>query len=287
MISIIGIGTGASKIAEKFQNIPQYDVYLLNSGVQKNTKNQFKLEAFENVEEYESSVPNLKKFFKDVKDHVQVFVVGASKSSIYSLGILSQIRDKKIDLFYIKPDIELLTDLPRQIENTTFGVLQEYARSGIFNTFTIFSNESIEKTHSNVNLKNYYDILNDTIFSCSHYINYFDHTEPHIGNVSKPSDINRIRSVGLLDMKSLKENWLYLLDTPRELCYYLCINEERLENEAGLHKKLVDILKEKPKNAFRKNSYAIYETKLQDFGFCVAHTNAVQKQTTFDLLDQE
>ena len=40
MISIIGIGTGASKIAEKFQNIPQYDVYLLNSGVQKNTKNQ-------------------------------------------------------------------------------------------------------------------------------------------------------------------------------------------------------------------------------------------------------
>ena len=29
-------------------------------------------------------------------------------SSNYALGILEQIHDKEIDLFYIKPDIELL-----------------------------------------------------------------------------------------------------------------------------------------------------------------------------------
>jgi hypothetical protein len=286
MISIIGIGTGASKIAKKFQDIPQYDVYLLNSDVKKNNKNEFQLEVFDNVEDYENNLPNVEKFFKNLKEHIQVFIVGSSKSSIYSLGILNQIKDKKIDIMYIKPDTELLSDLPIQLENLTFGVLQEYARSGNFNTFTVFSNENIEKTHLNINLKNYYSILNETIFSCVHYLNYFEHTEPHIGNVSKPRDINRIRSVGLLDMKSLEEKWLYMLDMPRELCYYLCINEERLEKEAGLHKKLVDILKEKPRNAFRKNSYAIYETKLQDFGFCVAHTNATQ-QNTFDKLDQE
>ena len=286
MISIIGIGRGASKIAKKFDNIPQYDVYTLNSAVEKNTENEFKLDVFEDIEEYEQNIPDLKKFFKDLKQHVQVFVVGASKSSIYSLGILSQIRDKKIDLMYVKPDTELLSDLPKQIENTTFGVLQEYARSGKFNTFTTFSNENIEKTHANINLKNYYDTLNETIFSCAHYINYFAHTEPHIGNVSKPNTINRIRSVGLLDMNTLEEKWLFELDMPRELCYYLCINEERLEREAGLHKKLVDLLKDKPKNAFRKNSYAIYETKLKDFGFCVAHTNAIQ-YNTLDKLEQE
>jgi len=50
-----------------------------------------------------------------------------------------------------------------------------------------------------------------------------------------------------------------------------------------LHKKIVDMLKEKPKNAFRKISYAIYETEHeQDFGFCVAHTNVVQEQKTLD-----
>ena len=65
----------------------------------------------------------------------------------------------------------------------------------------------------------------------------------------------------------------------RDVCYYLCINKERLENEGGLHKKIVDKLKEKPRNAFRKISYAIYETEYQDFGLCVAHTNAIQNYT--------
>jgi len=84
----------------------------------------------------------------------------------------------------------------------------------------------------------------------------------------------------MLDMKNLEEKWIFDLDTERELCYYMCINEKRLKEEGGLHRKLVNILKEKPKNAFRKISYAIYETPLQqDFGFCVAHTNAIQKNS--------
>ena len=40
------------------------------------------------------------------------------------------------------------------------------------------------------------------------------------------------------------------------------------------------------KNAFRKISYAIYETPYNDFGFCVAHTNVVQTKKTLDKLEQ-
>ena len=287
MISIIGIGNAASAIVEKFGEIPQYDIYLMNSSVEKNTKNTFKLNTHDSPELYEKDIPNLKSFFKNLKDRVQVFIVGSSYSSIYSLGILQQIKSKEVEIFYIKPDIELLTGIPQLVENTVYGVLQEYTRSGLFKTFTIFSNESIERVRDNINLKNYYDTLNETIFSCVHYMNYFEHTEPHIGNISKPNEVNRIRAVSMLDMKKINENWLFDLDTPRELCYYMCINEERLEKERGLHKKLVDILKTKPRNAFRKISYAIYETHLQDFGFCVAHTNAIQQQKTLDKLEQE
>ena len=60
---------------------------------------------------------------------------------------------------------------------------------------------------------------------------------------------------------------------------YLCINEKRLETEGGLHKRIVDMLKEKPHNTFRRISYAIYETDREDFGLCVAHTNAIQNYT--------
>ena len=78
-------------------------------------------------------------------------------------------------------------------------------------------------------------------------------------------------------MKNLEEKWLFELDMDRDVCYYMCINQEKLENDGMLHKKVVDLLKQKPRNAFRKISYAIYETEFEDFGFCVALTNVIQQ----------
>ena len=280
MISVVGLGNAASAIAEKFFDTSNYNVYLMNDKISRSSKYKFRLKSHEKPEDYEKNIPNVKKFFKDVDDHIQFIIVGSSYSSNYSLGILEQIKDKRIDIFYIKPDIELLTGVPRLMETAVFGVLQEYARSGLFNTITFFSNLNLENILQNIPVKEYYDTLNSSIFSTIHYLNYFENSDPEIGQVCPPSEINRVRTVGMLDMKNLEEKWIFDLDTERELCYYMCINEKRLEEEGGLHRKLVNMLKEKPRNAFRKISYAIYETPLQqDFGFCVAHTNVIQKNS--------
>ena len=284
MISIIGIGNAASAIAEKFSSIENYDIFLLNSKVFKNTKKEFKIKNYNSAEEYEENIPDLKNFFSGVKDRVQVFITGASESSNYTLGILEQIRDRKIDLFYIKPDTELLTENAQLLENVTFGVLQEYARSGLFKSITFISNLHLEKVLGEVPIKTYFNVLNESIFSTVHYLNFFEFTDPEIGQISRPAAVNRIRTIGMLDIENLEEKWLFNLDKSRELCYYICINEKRMETEGGLHKKLVDMLKEKPKNAYKKISYAIYETEHNDFGFCVAHTNVVQEQKTLDSL---
>ena len=287
MISIIGIGNAASAIAKKFSSIENYDIFLLNSKVFKNTKKEFKIKNYNSAEEYEENIPDLKNFFSGVKDRAQVFITGASESSNYTLGILEQIRDRKIDLFYIKPDTELLTENAQLLENVTFGVLQEYARSGLFKSITFISNLHLEKVLGEVPIKTYFDVLNESIFSTVHYLNFFEFTDPEIGQISRPAAVNRIRTIGMLDIENLEEKWLFNLDKSRELCYYICINEKRMETEGGLHKKLVDMLKEKPKNAYKKISYAIYETNHNDFGFCVAHTNVVQQQKTLDNLEQE
>ena len=274
MISIIGIGNAASKVAEKFKEQKNYNVYLLGSSYE-NSKNSFKLTTYENPEDYEKNIPNVKSFFKDIKQDVQVFVTGSN----YVLGILEQIREKNIEVFYIKPDIELLTGVPKLIENAVYGVLQEYARSGLLNSLTLISNCKMEDALVNVPVKSYFDVINSSVFSTVHYLNYFNHAEPEIGNVSKPNKINRLRTIGLLNMENFQEKWLFDLDTPRELCYYLCINKEKLETEGGLHRKIVDLLKKKPTNAYCKLSYAIYETEhKRDFGFCVAHTNVIQSK---------
>tara|TARA_R100000008_G_C3553835_1_gene152043 strand:+ start:286 stop:1125 length:840 start_codon:yes stop_codon:yes gene_type:complete len=279
MISIIGLGTAASKIAEKFKQTKNYNVYTMNKGVSRNSKYKYRLKNYETPEEYENNIPNLKKFFAEVDETIQFFIVGSSFSSNYSLGVLQQLKHKKVDVYYIQPDSELMTGVPKLLDKIVFSVLQEYARSGLLNSFTAISNVMVEKSIGDIPIKSYYDKINDSIFSTIHYINYFNHAEPEIGMTSAPLSINRIRTLGLLNTTNLQEKWLYKLDMERDICYYLCINKERLEKEGGLHKKIVDMLKEKPRNAFRRISYAIYETEHQDFGLCVAHTNAIQEYT--------
>ena len=279
MISIIGLGNAASRIAEKFKATKNYNVYTLNSEVEKNSKYKFKLKSYETPEEYEQNIPNLKKFFSTTDEQIQFFVVGSSFSSNYSLGALEQLKDKNVDVIYIQPDSELMTGVPKMLDKIVFSILQQYSRSGLLNSFTVLSNTMIEKSIGNIPIKTYYDKINESIFSTVHYVNYFNHAEPEIGMTSKPLDINRIRTLGLLNVKNLQEKWFYELDMERDICYYLCINKEKLEKEGGLHKKIVDLLKNKPKNAFRRISYAIYETEYDDFGLCVAHTNAIQEYT--------
>ncbi len=280
MISIVGLGNGASKIVQHFEQYEQYNVYYLNNKLKRSSKRKHKLKTYEKAEEYEQNIPNLKKFFSDIDDHVQFVVVGSAASTSFALGILQQIQKKKIDLIYIKPDTALLTGVPKLIDNMAFGVLQEYARSGKFNSITIISNMGVEECLGDLPIKGYFEALNSSVAWVLHYMNYFANAEPEIGQMSNPPAHHRIRSVAMLDMKSLEEKWLFELDTPRDLCYYLCINDDKLETEKGLHKRIVNILKEKPRNAFRKISYAIYGTNQpNDFGFCVAHTNVVQKNT--------
>jgi len=279
MISIVGLGTAASRIAELFRTTKNYNVFVLNSDVPRTSKYKYKLKKHETPDQYEQNIPDLKKFFTHLDDTVQLFIVGSSFSSNYSLGILEQIKDKEVQVFYIKPDAELMTGVPKILDKIVFSVLQQYSRSGLLSSFTVISNICVEQTMGDVPIKTYYEKINESIFSTVHYINYFSHSEPEIGMTAKPLDVNRIRTYGILNPKTLEEKWFYELDMSRDVCYYLCINKDRIENEGGLHKKIVDALKEKPKNAFRRISYAIYETEYDDFGLCVAHTNAIQEYT--------
>ena len=223
MITTIGIGKAGSSIACNFKQNKEYKVYCLSNQFDKNSKFEYKLKSFDKQEDYEENIPNLSKFFKEVTKNVQVFVCGSSKSANYTLGILQQIRDKKIDLLYIKPDVDLLIGNVKLQEKAIFGILQEYARSGLFNSMTIFSNPVLEQTIGNVPIKKYFETINQTIYYSVHYKNLFDHTSPIIGNLSDPSAVQRIRSFGRLDTKKVQENWFYELDMSRDVCYYFCI----------------------------------------------------------------
>ena len=75
-----------------------------------------------------------------------------------------------MDVFYIQPDAELMTGIPKLLDKVVFSVLQQYARSGLLASFTAFSNTLIEETLGNIPIKSYYERLNESIFSKSFLI---------------------------------------------------------------------------------------------------------------------
>ena len=287
MISLVGIGTAGENVVNCFTDNKEYDTYVLSDNVTRNTKYKRKIKYQEKLEDYESSIPDLTKFFSSINDHVQVFVCGSGRTANATLAILQYLRNKKMDIYYIEPDTDLLLGTTKLQERAIFGILQEYTRSGLFNSFTVFSNPTLEQSIGSVPIKKYFDTINKTIYYCVHYKNLFDHTNPIIGNLESTSDIQRIRALGRIDPYNLKENWYYELDNSRDVCYYICISTEKLEKDGDLHKKIIGHLKDKPRNAFKNVSYANYESPFEtDFGFCVAHTNVIQ-QKTLDKLAQE
>lgn len=284
MISLIGIGEAGCNVVSLFENHREYNCFLFSED-QENTKYTRKLSKVEKAEDCEGKAPKLSSYKtkEAIQDRVQVFLCGSSFSANYTLAILQQIRDREIDIFYIKPDVDLLIGNSKLQERAIFGILQEYARSGLFKSFTILSNPSIEKTIGEIPIKKYFDTINKSIYYAVHYLNVFDHTTPLVGNLSKPSDVQRIRSVGIVSVDKLTENWYYKLEEDRDVAYYLCIANERLETDGKLHSRVVESLKNKPRNAFKNVTYGIYESPYEtDFGFCVAHTNFVQGQKLLD-----
>lgn len=287
MISLLGIGTAGENIVNCFSNNKEYNCYVMSDNVERNTKYKRKIKYQANLEDYETSTPNLEKFFSSMEERVQVFLCGSARTANATLTILQQLKDKKIDIFYIEPDIDLLLGAAKLQERAIFSVLQQYARSGLFNSFTIFSNPILEESIGSVPIKKYFETINKTIYYCVHYKNLFDHTSPIIGNLVAAPGIQRIRSLGRIDPQTLQENWYFDLDSSRDVCYYICISTEKLEKDGDLHKNIIGHLKNKPRNAFKNVSYAIYESPFEtDFGFCVAHTNVIQ-QKTLDKLEQE
>ncbi len=287
MISLIGIGEAGCNVVSLFENHKEYNCFLFSEG-QENTKYNRKLSKVTKAEDCEEQAPDLSSYktLSAIQERVQVFLCGSSFSANYTLAILQQIRDRKIDIFYIRPDVDLLIGELRLQERAIFGILQEYARSGLFNSITIFSNPEIEKTIGEIPIKKYFEAINKSIYYAVHYLNVFDHTTPIVGNLIKPSEVQRIRSVGVVSVDKLSEQWYYKMQEDRDVAYYLCIATSRLETDGKLHSRVVESLKSKPRNAFKNVTYGIYESPYEsDFGFCVAHTNFIQGQKLLDSTD--
>jgi len=265
--NILGIGQAGYNLCKLFERYPEYSVYKIDSE-NKKEKHYLRVPKHNTMEEYENNIPNVKRFLSRVKDNLLVIVGGSGSIVGITLGILEQIKNKcKISILYIKPDVEFLNETRKAQDYLAFGILQNYARLGIFEKIVIVNNPLMDRNC--FYLVNDYEAINENIVFNVHMINLFEHL-PHIVNTfSSYYAATRMTTLGYGDYKEEKMNMFFELDNVLEKRYYFAIRQEEIKNNRGIlnsiKEKMIDLKKQKPDI---KMSYGIYETNYdKDFIF--------------------
>ena len=201
------------------------------------------------------------------------------------MRLLEQIKNNRISILYVQPDLELAGETQRIQERIVRNVLQEYARSGVVEMIYMVDNLQVEKGVGEVPIMGYYDVLNQAIVNTFHMLNVFRNTEPVMGNFVNPSSLSRIATVGILEVDDAKEKWFYDLTEPRDVVYYYGINEEQLTEDSGLFGRITNYVKGQLSPGLNV-SYGVFKTTYdQKYCYCIKYSSMVQSYK--ELLDDQ
>ena len=264
----IGLGNAGINICRKLSNLGKYKTVELDEGKG--------LSKCQTHEEYESSVPKLAKTLKLGNDQDIWFILcGASKVSGATLAVLEQIKDREVKVMYIVPDPFFLSKTQKLQHNVTFGVLQEYARSGMINSLWLFDNKIISSIVGEGALGSYYDNANAAIANFLANYKWFKSTQPIMGNLHEPKNISRICTVSIGELEKNKENLYFLLDNITESCYYYSISSNKKENDKNLLNNIRTYLETK-----NNTTFGIWENGSEhSFFYSIKFTHYIQGVT--------
>jgi hypothetical protein len=222
----------------------------------------------------------MKEFFSDLtpKDDVLFIVGGGGNITGASLKIMETVKDCNLSVLYIKPDLDLIGGKKYVLNRISYYVLQEYARSGLFDKIYLIYNPALEKAIGNVPIKGYFDKLNIILVSTIHTINIFENTKSVFENKSDTEVHTRLSSYGIVDSETGKEKLFFPLDNIEEKCYYIGVSKEALEDN-DFFRELKENMRKKAEEEEVKISYIINESKLDySYVYVLAHSGEIQTE---------
>ena len=270
-MNIIGLGKAGCKIAELFNQYSQYTVFKLDSDEKlKRKKNCIHIPTQGSVELYDSNPVNLNKLKKNLDDDKELYFIlcGTGKVAGSSLWILRELSDYKINIIYIKPNLETVDNKSKLRHRVHFHVLQEYARSGVFERFIIIDNTMVSDIIGKTSILNYYNNINKFILNTIHWLNIYNNTEPVFDTYRDEIKTSRICTLSFVDMEEEEEREIFFLKNCNKIKYFYGVNRIKIESDDNLLEK-VNRISTKDKEDKTSISYGIYPTDL-DTGVCFA-----------------
>jgi len=263
--NLLGIGTAGCNVVEQLSQYPAYECYYVSNEIQKTSKFKFRLPELEGPEDYEAmEMDKLHKWMDKITKNCTVFLCGASDSTGITLRALETLHKKgvKIEVVYFSPETEVLSDTKVLHERSVKGILQNFARSGLFEKICLVSNLRLEEIAGSTNVFDYYNQINHVFTSTYYMMDVFKNTKPVTSTFKRPRESCRITTIGLANMEN-SENLFFPLENEVEMVYYYGINEEKLRTEENLFRTITNNIKSKITED-KKVSFGIYPTQYEN-----------------------
>lgn len=274
-MNILGLGKGGCAVADLFSQYPEYKVYKADTGIK--GKNCFNVPFCKTIEEYEEKLPEFKALAK-LKGETIFVLCGGGNISGAALKLLEQVKQTQITVLYIRPDPNLISSEIATKDRVVFNILQEFTRGGLFKKMIIISNPQVENLLGGLSIMEYYDSLNKVIVSTIHMINYLLTAKDVFGKMTAERDVDRISTVGILNLEEGIENYLYALSTPRQKIFLYAVKQDDLTT----NKELIKMIQQQTRNSYSGTeldiSYKITTTNYEsNFVYIISNTNIIQE----------
>ena len=264
---MVGLGEAGKNIVNLFKpHTKNYKIIVLDEDI--GIKKQ------DTVEKYDEQPIKLTQ--KGLKSHDEafLFLCGSGKIAGASLRVLEALKSFKTTVVYIVPDLEFCSREEKLRHKVHFGVLQEYARSDMYENLIILDNKKIMGIAGAGTALKYFSKVNYFIYSTIQNLMYCKHTQPDFGKLHEKKIISRISTIGIGKFEE-EEKLLFSLDNITETCYIINIEEEDLDNDPEVIPKCQAIVRDNKKKD-RDTSYAIWRSSEENHFYSLHHTHFIQ-----------
>lgn len=280
MDKVIGLGKLGCAIAEELTAYPEYRIYKIDGDIDE--RGSLSIGEYGDMASFEANVDSdeVSVYLRSIKkgDEVLFVLQGGEPISGATLKILETIKDVNLNILYICPDRQMISETQKRDDKIAFMILQEYARSGKFQNMFLVDKTKVEELAGHVPINEYEKTISYFISYVVAMINFFKNTKPILANPISPPNIARLVAYGVssLDEGNSAINLLFPLAETKDIHFYYGIPKKELSEDATLVKRIKEHVKSY-KTEDVSTSFSVYETTLESkMVLCVAYSSKIQ-----------
>ena len=284
MDKVIGLGKLGCAIAEELTTYPEYRIYKIDTDIDE--RGSLSIGRLGDMSDFEMNLDEeeVQVYLRSIKkkDKALLVLEGGEPITGCALKVLQAMNHASLSVLYITPDRQMISEAQKRDDKIAFNILQQYARSGLFENIFLVNKPQIEDMAGEVPIDKYEKTLSYFVAYVVAMVNFFNHTDPILANKINPNATARVATYGISSLEEGNQgvNLLFPLQEAKDIHFFYGIPKEDLSEDTSLVKRIKAHVKGY-KTEEVSSSFSVYETTLDSLiVLCVAYSSHIQDFAT-------